>query len=98
MTNPFTGARYFFSGIKLINNDGIRRYVVIPLLINIIIFSLGLWFAISQFNIFIDWALSFLPDWLSWLEWFLWPMFALTFYGLVFFSFSIVANIIFSPL
>ena len=97
MTNPFTGAGYFFSGIKLINNDGIRRYVVIPLLINIIIFSLGLWFAISQFNIFIDWALSFLPDWLSWLEWFLWPMFALTFYGLVFFSFSIVANIISAP-
>ena len=97
MTNPFTGAGYFFSGISLINTSGVRRYVFIPLLINIITFSLGLWFAITQFNVFITWALSGLPDWLSWLEWILWPMFALTFYGLVFFSFSIVANIIGAP-
>jgi len=97
ISNPFTGATYFINGISLINTKGIRRYVLIPLLINIIIFSLGLWFAINQFDIFIKWALADLPGWLSWLEWIMWPLFSLTFYGLVFFCFSIVANILAAP-
>ena len=97
ISNPFTGATYFFKGLSLINKSGIRRYVLMPLLINILIFSIGLWFAIAQFEIFIDWALSSLPDWLSWLEWIMWPLFALTFYGLVFFCFTIIANILAAP-
>ncbi len=97
ISNPITGATYFINGLSLINKNGIRRYVFIPLLINIFIFSAGLWFAISQFETFINWALSSLPDWLSWLEWIMWPLFSLTFYGLVFFSFSILANIIAAP-
>ena len=97
ISNPFTGATYFINGISLINTNGIRRFVLIPLLINIIIFSVGLWFAIEQFDIFITWALADLPGWLSWLEWIMWPLFALTFYGLVFFGFSIIANILAAP-
>lgn len=97
ISNPITGATYFLHGLGLINTKGIRPYVLIPLLINITIFSVGLWFAISQFDLFIKWALSDLPGWLSWLEWILWPLFALTFYGLVFFSFTIVANILAAP-
>lgn len=97
ISNPFTGASYFINGLSLINTNRIRRYVLIPLLINIVIFSAGLWFAISQFEVFIDWALSDLHSWFSWLEWILWPLFALTFYGVVFFSFSIVANILAAP-
>jgi len=97
ISNPFTGATYFINGLNLINTKGIRRYVLMPLLINILIFSIGLWFAINQFEMFINWALSGLPSWLSWLEWIMWPLFALTFYGLVFFGFSIIANIIAAP-
>lgn len=97
ISNPLTGAKYFISGLKLVNKNGIRRYVLAPLFINILIFSLGLWFAIIQFDTFITWALSGLPRWLSWLEWIMWPLFAVTFYGLVFFAFSIIANIIASP-
>lgn len=97
ISNPITGATYFMKGLSLINVNKIRRYVVIPLLINILIFSLGLWFAIAQFELFIEWALADLPDWLQWLEWILWPLFALTFYGLVFFGFSLVANLIAAP-
>lgn len=97
ISNPITGATYFIKGLTLINTSGIRRFVLIPLLINILFFSAGLWFAISQFGVFITWALSGLPDWLSWLEWIMWPLFALTFYGLIFFGFSIIANIIAAP-
>ena len=97
ISNPITGATYFINGLNLINTSGVRRYVLMPLLINIIIFSAGLWFAIEQFDIFISWALADIPSWLSWLEWIMWPLFALTFYGLVFFGFTIIANIIAAP-
>lgn len=97
ISNPFSGATYFLSGLSLINTTKIRRYVLIPLLINITIFSFGLWFAINQFESFITWALSGLPGWLSWLEWIMWPLFALTFYGVVFYGFSIIANILAAP-
>ena len=97
ISNPISGATYFISGLSLINTSGIRRFVFIPLLINILIFTAGLWFAIAQFGTFIEWALSSLPEWLSWLEWIMWPLFAVTFYGLVFFGFSIIANIIAAP-
>ncbi len=97
ISNPITGAAYFLSGLSLINTAKIRRYVLLPLLINISIFSLGLWFAIQQFESFITWALADLPGWLSWLEWIMWPLFALTFYGVVFYGFSIIANIIAAP-
>lgn len=97
ISNPITGATYFINGLNLLNENGIRRYVLMPLLINVLVFSLGLWFAVAQFGVFIEWALSSLPDWLSWLEWIMWPLFSVTFYGLVFFSFSILANIIAAP-
>lgn len=97
ISNPVTGAGYLLSGLKLINSKGVRRFVIIPLLINILIFSAALWFAFAQFENFINWALSGLPNWLSWLEWIMWPLFALTFYGVVFFGFTLLANIIASP-
>lgn len=97
MSNPITGALYFINGLSLLKEKGVKRYVMVPIMINIAVFSLALWFAISQFSLFIDWALSDLPSWLDWLEWILWPLFALTFYGLVFFTSSLVANIIAAP-
>ena len=94
ISNPITGAKYFLHGLKLINVPGVRRYAFTPLLINILIFVAALWFAFNQFESFITWALSGLPDWLSWLKWLMWPLFTLTFSTVVFFGFSIMANII----
>jgi len=97
ISNPISGMTYFLNGLGLIQQKSIRRFVLVPLLINILIFSIGLWFAIEQFEGFINWALSSLPSWLSWLEWIMWLIFAITFYGLTFFTFSIIANIVAAP-
>ena len=37
ISNPVTGAGYFFRGLSLINKPGVRRFVIVPLLINILI-------------------------------------------------------------
>ncbi|MGR8948342.1 MAG: sulfate transporter CysZ [Gammaproteobacteria bacterium] len=87
------GAGYVVQGMKLISKPRLRRFVVIPLSINIVIFAAGL-FALGHA---IEWAVSYLPQWLQWLRWLLWPLFVLASFVVVFYTFSIIANVIASP-
>lgn len=91
---PFHGAAYLWRGYKLIGQQGLRRYVILPLTINIALFGGVIWYGAGQFSGFID---SLLPDWLEWLHWLLWPLFAITVLVAAFYTFSLVANLIASP-
>jgi CysZ protein len=51
----------------------------------------------SQFEAMVNWLMPTLPDWLSWLEGILWFLFVVTTGIAVFFSFSILANLVGSP-
>ena len=88
------GITYFFSGFKLIFSPGIKRFVLIPLLINISIFAFGFWFGMEWFDQFLE---KMLPAWLSWAEYILWPIFALSYFLIVFYMFALLANIIAAP-
>ncbi|MEZ5477774.1 MAG: sulfate transporter CysZ [Thiolinea sp.] len=90
----FQGISYVVRGLSLVTQRGIRPFVVVPLLINIIIFSGGIWFASSQVEGLMQ---RLLPDWLSWLEWLLWPLFIVLIFFAVFYTFSIIANLIAAP-
>lgn len=94
MTGFFKGFSYVLKGVSLVNQKGIRPFVVVPLLINSIIFSLGIWFAVSQADTWLD---SLLPSWLSWLEWLLIPLFVILIFFAIFYTFTIVANLIAAP-
>lgn len=88
------GISYVFTGLSLITQKGIRPFVVVPLLINMVIFSAGIWFASTQVDGLMQ---SLLPGWLSWLEWLLWPLFFVLIFFAVFYTFSIIANLIAAP-
>lgn len=94
---PFKGAGYFIKGLKLLMAPGVKRFVVIPLAINIAVFTLLFWLLGSQFSALLDSMLPNLPDWLVWLEWLLWLIFGLGAALLLFFTFSLIANLIASP-
>ena len=94
MKTYFTGLADALSGFSLIFKQGIRRYVVIPLLINVSLFSGAIYLLSQKMD---SWLESLLPSWLSWLEWLIWPLFAITLFLLVFYSFSLLANIIAAP-
>ncbi len=85
-----------FRGLALLFRPGLRRYVFAPLLINILIFSLTAWIGIIYFEEFINQALP-ADSWMQYLEWLLWPLFALTYLVIAFYSFTLVANLIASP-
>jgi CysZ protein len=94
MINYFKGINDCLSGIGLIFKSGIRRYVIIPLLINTALFGGAIYILYQQMDI---WLEKLLPDWLYWLEWLIVPLFFLTILLIVFFSFTLVANLISAP-
>jgi CysZ protein len=92
--SPITGAGYLFQGFALIRQPGIRRLVAVPLFINTVLFSLLIWYGASQFAELIEWLL---PEWLDWLRWLLWPFFAVSMLLVLFYTFTLVANLIGAP-
>ena len=94
---PLDGASYLIRGLRMITRPGIRPFVMIPLAVNITVFSLLIWLGIDQFELLMD---RFLPgdeSWLAWLRWLLWPLFAIAIVLIVFYTFTVIANLIAAP-
>ena len=97
ITDIGRGMAYVARGLSLINQQGIRRYVLVPLILNIFLFGALIWTGYSQFAPTVEWMMSFVPDWLSFLEGILWFFITLLTAIIVFFIFTPVANIIAAP-
>lgn len=97
MAEKHTGIHYLFEGFRLIRQPGLRRYVAVPLLVSMVFFSAAIMGLVYWLEVLIEWLLGYLPDWLSWLQFLLWPVFFLVCVLLIFYSFSIVTNLIAAP-
>ncbi len=97
ITDFILGCKHFLIGAELIFKPGIRRFVLIPLLINCVVFIAMFVIAKHYMALFNHWFLQFLPHWLYWLEYFLWALFFVSFFVLMVYIFTMVANIIASP-
>ncbi|VVC75671.1 Sulfate transporter CysZ [Aquicella siphonis] len=97
MNNLVIGAGYLFDGFKLITRRGLRRFVIIPLLINVMLF-VGMFFLLRHFVIQFDqWFAQLLPSWLQWLSSVLWLIFFLSFFIIILYTFFTLANIVSAP-
>ena len=97
MKNQLLGAEYLFEGLKLIAKPGLRRFVVIPVLLNVLIFTGLFWLAIHYWQEFTQWISAYLPHWLQWLQWLLWIAFFLLGIIILFYTFTTIANLIAAP-
>lgn len=95
--NLFQGIGYFIRGLRLITQPGIKRYVIIPLLINIVLFGALMTFGYDQFMDLVNWLAPAEDSWLSWLRWVLIPIFFIFALVVAFFTFTLVANLIGAP-
>lgn len=95
--NLFTGLNYLSQGFRLITRPGIRPFVIIPLLINSVLFGGALWWGYGKVMELNDAFVSWLPSWLDWLSWILFPLFFVVAVLAIFYCFSLVANLIASP-
>ncbi|WP_373273486.1 EI24 domain-containing protein, partial [Vibrio parahaemolyticus] len=69
-----TGFGYFLYGIQLALSPEIRRFVVLPLLANIILVGGAIFYLFSHLNMWIEGWIGQLPEFLSWLTYILWPL------------------------
>ncbi|NKN32510.1 sulfate transporter CysZ [Marichromatium bheemlicum] len=97
VAKPMLGAGYLLQGVRLITRPGLRRFVLIPLAVNILVFSLAIYLGVREFATFLELIEAQIPSWLGWLDWILWPVFALLLLVVVFYTFNLVANLIASP-
>lgn len=95
--NPALGMRYLLRGAQMLAQPGIRRFVVLPLLVNLLVFGALVTAALQQFGIWIDQVLAWLPEWLAFLEWIIWPLSLVLLLVVVMYSFSVLANLIAAP-
>ena len=70
---------YFSEGAKIIFKPGYRRFILAPLLINLVIFLLATIYLIHLFQDASAYLLAFLPSWLQWLSWLIGPLLGIAF-------------------
>jgi CysZ protein len=97
MNDLFKGVGYLREGLGLMRRPGLRRYVAVPLLVSVVLFTAAILAGIHWLEVLIAWLLGWLPGWLDWLQYLLWPLFALTGVLLVFYTFSLLTNLVAAP-
>lgn len=78
----------------MVLRPGLRRYVILPIMINIILFTSAFVLLYEQLD---DWLHNLLPYQLTWLTWLIMPLLFLALSLGVFYSFGLIANLIGSP-
>lgn len=92
--NPIYAVNCLLKGLKLIRQPELRKYLLIPILINFILYSIAITLGYYYIS---DLITQFIPGWLSWLEWLIWPLFYISISIIGFFTFTVFANLIAAP-
>ncbi|MBB4816770.1 CysZ protein [Pseudomonas alcaligenes] len=92
-----SGPQYLGEGLKLILSPGLRLFVLLPLTLNLVLFIALIGVAMQQFSGWVEAFMPSLPSWASFLEYLIWPLFVILVLLMVFFSFTMIANIIAAP-
>ncbi|WP_250207413.1 sulfate transporter CysZ [Alteromonas oceanisediminis] len=92
---------YFMSGFSLIQTKGLKRFVLVPLFINLILFVTAFYFLFGEIGSSIAWLVNLIPDWLGWLKeglaFLLWPIAVLSILLVFALVFGTLANWIAAP-
>jgi len=97
MKDLFTGPAYLLEGARVLRKPGLRRFVVVPLLVNVLLFGALIGLAFGWVEDSSRYLVARLPEWLQWLSYLVIPVFVLASLVVIFYSFSIVANLIAAP-
>ena len=95
--NPVRGVNYLLRGFKLLLSPKLRLFVVVPLAINTLIFSVLLYLTFDYINGWVDNFFGWIPDWLNFLDWIIWPFIITSVLLVSGYLFTIVAVMIASP-
>ena len=77
-TQHRSGFGYFFYGLELAVTPGIRQFVILPLIANILLIGGALLYLFAHLDTWIEQLMGQLPNFLSWLSYILWPILVVT--------------------
>lgn len=92
-----SGLFYFLQGWKLITKPGIRRFVALPLMVNVLLIGSAFWWLFTQLDGWIAKLMAMVPDWLQWLSYLVWPLAVVSILLVFGYFFSTLANWIAAP-
>ena len=95
--SSFNGVHYFSEGWRLVRLPGIRRFVIIPLLVNILLLGGAFVWLFYQLGSWIPQLMAHIPGWLQWLSYLLWPLSVISIVLVFSYFFSTIANWIAAP-
>lgn len=88
---------YLIYGWHIMWQKGLRRYALMPLLINLVLFSAGVVWVVQSAPEWVAAIMTMLPSYLQFLEWLLWPLLVITIILVFALSFTTLATIIAAP-
>ena len=97
MIHLFSGPAALAAGFRLMVTPGLKRFVLVPLLSNIVILSGFIWFTFGLIDGWLDGLIASLPEWLSFLGWLLWPLALIALLGFVLYGFNATTALIAAP-
>jgi CysZ protein len=97
MKDLVSGPRYLLDGFRLLRKPGLRRFVIVPVLVNLLLFGGLIGLAYGWVEHASHYLIDRLPEWLHWLSYLVVPVFVLVSLVVIFYGFSIVANLIAAP-
>ncbi len=95
--SPVRGLSYLTRATHLIVQPQLRWFVLVPVLINLVLFVVITGLLLQQFGATMDWLLGGLPVWLDFLAWILWVLFAVVLLVVYGYSFSLITNLLAAP-
>lgn len=91
------GIQYFLSGFKIIQTKGLKRFVLVPLVVNFVLFTVAIGYLLSQLGVHTQDIVNRLPDWLTWLEAIIYPVALIMLIFLFSLFFTTAANWLAAP-
>ena len=88
---------YFLFGLKVLLSSGYRKFILIPLAANAILFCV---IAFALFTLLpgsLQWLITWIPDWLPFMEWIIYSVAGVLFLLVYGMSFSVITNIFAAP-
>lgn len=95
--NLASGVFYFKEGLRLVFHRDLRLYLIVPLLVNFVLFLVLTGALVHYFSHIIDGVMGYLPDFLeplAWIAWIVMGILLLIVYG---YSFNMITNIVAAP-
>lgn len=84
-------------GIRLVLLPGLRRYVIVPVIIILLLYAGMITLLGSLFSGWLEHWMNAVPSWLQWLDFLLLPLFVLALIVPALYTFTVMVNLLASP-